>query len=70
MRSDNVLSYHTVILQHASEMLQCTPPTGHVTFHFHFLRIKKNVYTVIMKQSDIFVVVKCEMTGFKRKKKF
>ncbi len=45
-------------------MLQCTPPTGHVvTFHFHFSRVnKEKLNIVIMKQSDIFVLDKCEIT--------
>lgn len=42
MRSDNILSCHMVMLQRAPQMLQCTPPTGHVvTFHFQFLRVNK-----------------------------
>lgn len=42
MRSDNILSCHMVMLQRAPQMLQCTPPTGHVvTFHFQFLRANK-----------------------------
>ncbi len=49
-------------------MLQCTPPTGHVTFNFHFLRVnkEKNVYTVIMKQSYVFVLDNCEITVDKK----
>ncbi len=31
-----------VMLQHAPQLLQCTPSTGHVvTFHFQLLRVKK-----------------------------
>ncbi len=48
----------------APQMLRCTPPTEHVvTFLFHFLRVNnENLYTVIMKQSDIFVLDNCEST--------
>ncbi len=57
-----------VMLQRAPQLLQCAPPTGHVvTFHFQFLRVnKKNVYTVFMKQSDIFELDKCEITVDKK----
>ncbi len=31
-----------VMLQRAPQLLQCTPPMGHVvTFHFQFLRVNK-----------------------------
>ncbi len=53
-----------VKLQRAPQLLKCTPPTGHVvTFYFHFLRVNKQKrigYTVIMKQSDTFVLDKCK----------
>ncbi len=40
MRSDNILGCHMVMLQRAPQLLQCTPPMGHVaTFHFQFLRV-------------------------------
>lgn len=50
------------MLQCVPQMLQCTPRYV-VTFHFHFFKgeIKKNIYTVILKQSDIFVQEKCEI---------
>ncbi len=56
MRPDNFLSCRMVMKQRAPQMLQCTPPTGHVvTFHFHFLKVKNvNLYIVIMKQSDMY----------------
>ncbi len=42
IRSDSILGCHMVMLQRAPEILQCTPPTGHVvTFHFQFLRVNK-----------------------------
>ncbi len=42
IRSDNILGCHMVMLQHAPQMLKCTPPRGHVvTFHFQFWRVNK-----------------------------
>ncbi len=57
-----------VMLQRAPQLLQCTPPTGHVvTFHFQFLRVNKEKRIhCIMKQSDIFVLDKCEITVDKK----
>ncbi len=49
-------------------LLQCTPHLGHVvTFHFQYLRVNtKKIYTVLMKQSDIFDFDKCEITVDKK----
>ncbi len=53
-----------IILQHAPQMLQCTPPTGHVvTFYFQFLRVNKEKHIHLNYETrDIFVLDKCEIT--------
>ncbi len=46
------------MLQRAPHMLQCTPPTGHA--------VTKNIYIIIMKQRNIFVLDKCEIKVYKK----
>ncbi len=56
-----------VMLQRVPQMLQCTPPTGHVvTFFFHSFGVNKEKHTVNMKQSYIFVPDKCEINVDKK----
>jgi len=48
IRLDSILNCHMVMLQCAPQIIQCTPPMGHVvTFHFHSLRVnQEKKYTV------------------------
>ncbi len=52
------------MLKCAPQLLQCTPPTGHVvTFHFQFLKVNKEKRIHCnYEKSDTFVLEKSEIT--------